>query len=73
MRTATIKRVTNETQIELSFTIDGEGKAELETGVPFLTHMLDLFTKHGHFNLFVHAKGIRTLTIIIRQKILAFV
>ncbi|MCQ5364484.1 imidazoleglycerol-phosphate dehydratase HisB [Anoxybacillus salavatliensis] len=57
MRTATIKRVTNETQIELSFTIDGEGKAELETGVPFLTHMLDLFTKHGHFNLSVYAKG----------------
>lgn len=57
MRTATIKRATNETQIELTFTVDGEGKAELETGVPFLTHMLDLFTKHGHFNLFVQAKG----------------
>ncbi|KFZ42516.1 imidazoleglycerol-phosphate dehydratase HisB [Anoxybacillus flavithermus] len=57
MRTATIKRATNETQIELTFAIDGEGKAELETGVPFLTHMLDLFTKHGHFNLFVKAKG----------------
>ncbi|MED0686372.1 imidazoleglycerol-phosphate dehydratase HisB [Anoxybacillus ayderensis] len=57
MRTATIKRVTNETQIELTFAIDGEGKTELETGVPFLTHMLDLFTKHGHFNLSVHAKG----------------
>ncbi|MGG3841754.1 imidazoleglycerol-phosphate dehydratase HisB [Anoxybacillus kestanbolensis] len=57
MRTATIKRATNETQIELTFAVDGEGKAELETGVPFLTHMLDLFTKHGHFNLFVQAKG----------------
>lgn len=57
MRTATIQRATNETQIELTFAVDGEGKAELETGVPFLTHMLDLFTKHGHFNLFVQAKG----------------
>ncbi|EMT45837.1 imidazoleglycerol-phosphate dehydratase [Anoxybacillus flavithermus AK1] len=57
MRTATVKRVTNETQIELTFAVDGEGKAELETGVPFLTHMLDLFTKHGHFNLSVRAKG----------------
>ncbi|ELK20951.1 imidazoleglycerol-phosphate dehydratase family protein [Anoxybacillus flavithermus TNO-09.006] len=57
MRTATIQRATSETQIELTFAVDGEGKAELETGVPFLTHMLDLFTKHGHFNLFVQAKG----------------
>ena len=57
MRTATIQRATSETQIELTFAVDGEGKAELETGVPFLTHMLDLVTKHGHFNLFVQAKG----------------
>ncbi|WP_141432983.1 imidazoleglycerol-phosphate dehydratase HisB [Bacillus sp. 03113] len=56
-RTSTITRKTNETDIQLSFHIDGEGKAELETGVPFLTHMLDLFTKHGQFDLTVNAKG----------------
>ncbi|WP_143414979.1 imidazoleglycerol-phosphate dehydratase HisB [Geobacillus sp. E263] len=56
-RHASISRKTNETDIQLAFTIDGEGKAELDTGVSFLTHMLDLFTKHGHFNLTVTAKG----------------
>jgi imidazoleglycerol-phosphate dehydratase len=57
VRQAVISRTTNETDIQLELTIDGEGKAELETGVPFLTHMLDLFTKHGQFNLKVNAKG----------------
>jgi imidazoleglycerol-phosphate dehydratase len=56
-RHASISRKTKETDIQLAFTIDGEGKAELHTGVPFLTHMLDLFTKHGQFNLTVTAKG----------------
>jgi imidazoleglycerol-phosphate dehydratase len=57
MRTANIQRKTNETDIELSFTIDGEGKSTLETGVPFLNHMLDLFAKHGQFDLNVKAVG----------------
>jgi imidazoleglycerol-phosphate dehydratase len=56
-RHASIERKTNETNIKLDFTVDGEGKSNLETGVPFLTHMLDLFTKHGQFNLTVDAKG----------------
>lgn len=56
-RTASISRTTNETDIQLTFSIDGEGKSQLETGVPFLSHMLDLFTKHGQFNLDVFAKG----------------
>lgn len=56
-RTASITRKTGETNIELALTIDGEGKAELETGVPFMTHMLDLFTKHGQFDLTINAKG----------------
>jgi len=56
-RVATIDRKTNETNIQLSLGIDGEGFSELETGVPFLTHMLDLFAKHGQFDLSVHAKG----------------
>jgi imidazoleglycerol-phosphate dehydratase len=56
-RVATVDRKTNETNIQLSLGIDGEGFSELETGVPFLSHMLDLFAKHGQFDLSVHAKG----------------
>ena len=57
LREAAIERKTNETDISLSFAVDGQGKSELSTGVPFLNHMLDLFTKHGHFNLNVQATG----------------
>jgi len=57
MRSGEIKRKTNETNIELSFNIDGEGKTSIETGVPFLDHMLDLFAKHGQFDLQVKAVG----------------
>ncbi|ANB56955.1 imidazoleglycerol-phosphate dehydratase family protein [Anoxybacillus sp. B7M1] len=57
MRKAMISRTTNETDIQLELTLEGEGKAELETGVPFLTHMLDLFAKHGQFDLQVKAVG----------------
>lgn len=56
-RSSTVKRDTNETKIELAFSVDGEGKTSLETGVPFLSHMLDLFAKHGQFDLSVAAKG----------------
>ncbi|MDV2684228.1 imidazoleglycerol-phosphate dehydratase HisB [Alkalihalophilus lindianensis] len=57
MRQARLARKTGETDIVLDFSIDGEGTSKLETGVPFLTHMLDLFTKHGHFDLTVDANG----------------
>jgi imidazoleglycerol-phosphate dehydratase len=56
-RIASIERNTNETQIQLTLDVDGNGQSNLETGVPFMTHMLDLFTKHGQFNLTVDAKG----------------
>ncbi|OCA84721.1 MULTISPECIES: imidazoleglycerol-phosphate dehydratase HisB [unclassified Bacillus (in: firmicutes)] len=56
-RTAEIDRRTNETKIKLALGLDGEGKTELSTGVPFLSHMLDLFAKHGHFDLRVDADG----------------
>jgi imidazoleglycerol-phosphate dehydratase len=56
-RTAFVARKTNETDIELSFGIDGNGTSVIETKVPFLDHMLDLFTKHGQFNLKVQADG----------------
>ncbi len=57
MRTSQIHRKTNETDIELSFNIDGVGISNIDTGVPFLNHMLDLFTKHGQFDLTVKAVG----------------
>lgn len=57
MRQAKTARKTNETNISLALEIDGEGKADIQTDVPFMTHMLDLFTKHGHFNLTIDAKG----------------
>lgn len=56
-RTASIKRDTKETQISLSFSIDGTGQSSLKTDVPFMDHMLDLFTKHGQFDLSVDANG----------------
>ncbi|WP_075982897.1 imidazoleglycerol-phosphate dehydratase HisB [Bacillus massilinigeriensis] len=56
-RISSVKRTTNETDISLQLNIDGEGKADLHTGVPFLTHMLDLFAKHGQFDLTIDAKG----------------
>ncbi len=57
IRQALVERKTNETQISLQFMIDGEGKTKLETAVPFMNHMLDLFAKHGQFNLNVDANG----------------
>lgn len=56
-RQATKKRITNETQIELTFAIDGSGESNLTTDVPFMTHMLDLFTRHGLFDLTLDGKG----------------
>lgn len=56
-RTASIDRKTNETDIQLAFSIDGSGQTEIETDVPFLNHMLDLFTKHGQFDLKVVGRG----------------
>ncbi|MEC3607759.1 imidazoleglycerol-phosphate dehydratase HisB [Bacillus glycinifermentans] len=57
MRKAERARKTNETDIKLSFNIDGQGEADIQTAVPFMTHMLDLFTKHGQFDLSVKAEG----------------
>lgn len=57
MRTATITRKTQETDITLTLTIDGRGKADVRTGVGFLDHMLTLFAHHGMFNLTVAAQG----------------
>jgi len=57
MRTASIKRETRETQIELSLNLDGGGRAEIVTGCGFLDHMLELFGRHGDFDLTVSCHG----------------
>jgi imidazoleglycerol phosphate dehydratase HisB len=56
-RTAVIERKTNETDITLSLVLDGTGKRTIETPIGFMNHMLDLFSKHGLFDLDVKAKG----------------
>ena len=56
-RNASIERITNETRIKLTLEIDGRGEAKICTSIPFLDHMLDLFTRHGFFDLQVEAKG----------------
>ncbi|MEX1110392.1 MAG: imidazoleglycerol-phosphate dehydratase HisB [Chthoniobacterales bacterium] len=56
-RTATVKRRTRETDIELTFAVDGSGRAQITTGVGFFDHMLELFAKHGLFDLQLTAKG----------------
>ena len=57
MRTATVKRITKETQIEGKLTIEGKGRYEITTGIRFFDHMLELFTKHGGFDLKLKATG----------------
>jgi len=56
-RASAVSRKTNETDIQLSLGVDGSGEVSLETDVPFLNHMLDLFAKHGQFDLKVEARG----------------
>ena len=56
-RTATLKRTTKETDIEISLDIDGAGEANVGTGIGFFDHMLILFAKHGLFSLTVKAQG----------------
>lgn len=56
-RQAMIERKTGETQVELALTIEGSGRAEVETGIAFLDHMLTLLAGHGLFDLTVKAEG----------------
>lgn len=57
MRTSDITRNTAETKIQLKLNLDGTGKAEIDTGVGFLNHMLTLFAAHGKFDLTVKCVG----------------
>lgn len=56
-RQATIKRTTNETDIEVSVNLDGTGQVDVETGIGFFDHMLTAFGRHGLFDLCVRAQG----------------
>lgn len=56
-RTASVKRTTKETDIEIILNLDGTGKTDIQTGIGFFDHMLDGFARHGLFDLTVHAKG----------------
>jgi imidazoleglycerol-phosphate dehydratase len=56
-RNATVHRKTKETDIRVELNLDGSGQSNVSIGVPFLEHMLDLFAKHGLFNLQIVCKG----------------
>ena len=49
-RLETLRRTTGETDIEITWNLDGSGQSEIETGIPFFDHMLTLFARHGHFD-----------------------
>ena len=57
MRRGVIDRQTTETSISIRLTLDGRGKYDVRTGVRFLDHMLELFTRHGGFDLKLRAEG----------------
>ncbi len=56
-RSAVITRNTKETEISMELTVDGSGKAQIETGIGFFNHMLDSFTRHGFFDMKLTVKG----------------
>lgn len=57
IREARVERKTKETDVRVKLNLDGDGQANISTGLPFLDHMLELFAKHGLFNLEVFCKG----------------
>ena len=68
-RKAVMERKTKETEITLTINLDGTGKTEISTGIPFFDHMLNGFARHGLFDLEVQVKGISRLIPTIRLKI----
>jgi imidazoleglycerol-phosphate dehydratase len=56
-RTGTVHRKTKETDIRVSLNLDGKGSSSITTGLPFLDHMLELFAKHGLFDLKINCQG----------------
>lgn len=57
MRIGKINRATNETKIDVEINLDGAGKTQIDSGVGFFNHMLNLFAAHGRFDLKVHCAG----------------
>lgn len=57
MRTASVERTTRETDISITINLDGTGKADVDTGIPFFDHMLDAFTRHALFDARIRCKG----------------
>jgi imidazoleglycerol-phosphate dehydratase len=57
MRTADITRNTNETRVRVAINLDGAGRQTIDTGVPFLNHMLDQIARHGLIDLDIHCEG----------------
>ena len=56
-RRAKLERKTSEVEVSVDIDLDGSGKYEVDTGIPFLDHMLAQFAKHGYFDLSLRAKG----------------
>jgi imidazoleglycerol-phosphate dehydratase len=56
-RTGQVQRHTKETQVSVTLNLDGSGQSRISTGVPFLDHMLDLFARHGLFDLEIECRG----------------
>ena len=65
MRQAEIERQTKETYVYVSLNVDGKGEADVDTGVGFMDHMLELLAFHGNFDLKVRCKAIYRLILII--------
>ena len=57
VRKSVVNRATNETKVDLTLSLDGSGNYRIDTGIAFLDHMLELFTKHGRFDLELKATG----------------
>jgi len=56
-RTSQVKRSTKETEVEVNLNIDGQGESEIDSGIPFLDHMLSQLSRHGYFDIKLKAKG----------------
>jgi len=56
-RSAKVERKTKETEISVELDLDGKGNPEVQTGIPFLNHMIEIFTRHGLFDLKLKARG----------------
>ena len=56
-RTSKVKRSTKETEVDVNLNIDGKGESEIDSGIPFLDHMLSQLSRHGYFDIKLKAKG----------------